>query len=400
MRIFSHLLLLSVLVTCSNGKKLSSAPITPGRHSDYLANKVGEEAHKPPISGTGTTTLPDIPARKAAEGMGTGFNLGQMFDNDQHPRTFDAAAQKIDAYYDLGYRHVRIPVTWTEEIAGQDLVLNPDTGEMDGSSERLKVIVRVIDHALSRPDFFVVINAHHEKALKTKNKWWVLKRLWRDIATLFKDRSHRLIFEILNEPHLEDGNNSPMPAADLRYMTQQAYKEIRNIDTKRIIAIGGNQWFSANEIPQVWTNLDGVGGGDDLYLMATFHHYDPWSFCGDNQGDYADPWTESNIEEPMKTMKHWAETVGKGMPVYIGEWGVGWGSRFEKMECNNIRLWYETFDFHYARNLGMPTTVWDDGGWFMIYDHATGEFNNNLHRCIIEGECDWLGTERFNIDCK
>tara|TARA_R110002153_G_scaffold272609_2_gene441551 strand:- start:1624 stop:2754 length:1131 start_codon:yes stop_codon:yes gene_type:complete len=345
------------------------------------------------------SNLVAISAKQAATGMGTGFNIGQMFENNQHPRTVAAATAKIDKYYALGYRHVRIPITWTEIIDGEDLVIDPDTGEVDLSSARLQVIEDVVDYALSLPDFYVVINTHHEKALKTGNKWWVLKRLWRDIATIFGERNHRLIFELLNEPHLDDGNNSPMPAVNLRYMTERAYDEIRNIDPNRIIVIGGNQWFGASEIPAIWPNLDEVGAGSDEYLMATFHHYDPWSFNGDNQGDYADQWTDDDIDSAMQTMQNWANTVGKGMPVYIGEWGTGWGSRYETMDCNNIRLWYEKFDAQYARSYGMPTTVWDDGGWFKIFDHSTNEFANNLHLCIIDGNCDWQGTERFNNTC-
>ena len=401
MRILSVMLTVFFLCACGGGGD-SPAPVktppvvTPPPSGGTGANSDPNALPTPTID---TSNLPAISAKDAAAGMGTGFNIGQMFENEQHARTVAAATLKIDKYYALGYRHVRIPVTWTETIAGQDLVKDPETGEVDLASERLQVIEDVVDDALSLPDFYVVINAHHEKALKTDNKWWVLKRLWRDIATVFGDRDHRLIFEILNEPHREDTNSSPMSAANLRYMTERAYDEIRNIDPKRIVVIGGNQWFAASEVPAVWTNLDEVGAGQDQYLMATFHHYDPWEFNGDNQGDYADQWTDENIETPMKTMQAWAQSVGNGMPIYIGEWGTGWGSRYDTMNCNNIRLWYEKFDAQYARNYGMPTTVWDDGGWFKIYDHNTNEFANNLHLCIINGDCDWEGNERFNSAC-
>jgi len=39
--------------------------------------------------------------------------------------------------------------------------------------------------------------------------------------------------------------------------------------------------------------------------------------------------------------------------------------------------------------------VWDDGGWFRIFDHGSDSFDNNLVDCI-GGACDWTGTERFN----
>ncbi len=37
--------------------------------------------------------------------------------------------------------------------------------------------------------------------------------------------------------------------------------------------------------------------------------------------------------------------------------------------------------------------MWDDGGWFKIFDHDTGAYDNNLIDCI-EGSCEWDGTER------
>jgi len=347
-------------------------------------------------SGNGDPSAP-ITATVAAAAMGKGFNLGQMFENTQHPPTLAAASAKIDAYYDKGFRTVRIPVTWTEVTNGDTLVNDPAVGDVNRAHPRLAVISDVIAHALSKPGMYVVLNAHHEKALKTQSRAAVLERLWADIADIFAGRDHRLIFEILNEPHRDD--DSAMPAADLRDMTSKAYAKIRAVDATRIIVIGGNQWFAAGEVPGVWTTLDGVGGGDDAYVMTTFHHYNPWTFCGDNQGTYDDAWTEANISAPMETMLNWAKSVGKGMPVFIGEWGVGWGSRYDTLACNNIRSWYQNLPSKFATPRGIPTMVWDDGGWFKIYDHATNAFANNLADCI-SGECEWEGTERFNAGCQ
>jgi hypothetical protein len=189
-----------------------------------------------------------------------------------------------------------------------------------------------------------------------------------------------------------------MPAAELRNMTGKAYAKIRAADPERIVVIGGNQWFGAAEVPEVWPSLDGVGGGEDAFVMATFHHYNPWSFCGDNQGTYDDPWTDLNLSEPMETMRKWAESVGNGMPVYIGEWGVGWGSRYDEMDCNNIRAWYQKLHADNAAPRGMPTSVWDDGGWFKIFDFGSNAYANDLADCI-SGTCTWSGDDRFNGGC-
>ena len=334
-------------------------------------------------------------ARAAADAMGKGFNLGQMFDNSQHPTTLAEAKPKIDAYYARGFRVVRIPVTWTEDVDGSTLA-DPQTGRIDQNAPRLKELMAVVDYALAQPGLYVVLNAHHEKRLKQDGRADVLEQLWTDIADVFGDRDHRLIFEILNEPHLEGG--TAMAPETVREVSGRAYQRIRARDAKRIVVIGGNQWFGADEMARTWPDLKAVGDGRDPYVMATFHHYNPWTFAGDNQGDYADPWTDDDIRKPMQTMADWASTVGRGMPVFIGEWGVGWHSKLASMNCNNVGLWYARFHTAHAAPMHMPTAVWDDGGWFQLFDHARNRFAGNLVDCI-GGECTWSGTERFNPDC-
>jgi hypothetical protein len=347
---------------------------------------------------SGTTAASGLTAAQAAAAMGKGVNIGQTFESTQNERTLAAVSAKIDAYYAKGFRNVRIPITWTEPVGGDRLVGSATVGDVNRSHARLAVIKQVVDYALGKPGLYVVINAHHETGLKSNSRAAVLERLWADIADIFAAADHRLLFELLNEPHRSDGSNSPLPAADLRTMAKLAYAKIRAVDPARIILIGGNQWFAAAEMATVWSDLSGVGDGQDPYLMATFHHYDPWTFCGDNQGTYDDNWNDANLSGPMETMLAWAKTTGKGMPVYIGEWGVGWGSRYSTMDCNNIRSWYQKMQDN-AQAKGIPTSLWDDGGWFKVWDVGGKSWNNNLADCI-SGTCAWNGTDRFNAGCK
>jgi len=337
---------------------------------------------------------PVITARAAVQKMAKGFNLGQMFESQQHPAAMSAAKPKIDAYYARGFRVVRIPVTWTETIGGSTLA-DPETGRLDGSNSRLRQLTAVIDYALSKPNMYVILNAHHETRLKEDNRAAAFERLWGDINDEFLGRSRRLIFELLNEPHL--ANRDPMPAANLRAMTARAYSRIRAADPTRLLVIGGNQWFAADEMAKVWPDLRGVGDGNDAFLMATFHHYGPWTFAGDNQGDYSDAWTDNDIDTPTIAMMKWSGSMAKNIPFYIGEWGVGWKSRYPEMKCNNIRKYYTDFNSR-AASKNIPAIVWDDGGWFQLFDHATKSFSNNLIDCI-GGSCPWDGEQRFNMGC-
>lgn len=375
----------------------SSSSDAPGASSAASSSAYSSPSAPPPTPEPITPAGQPIAATHAAAAMGAGFNLGQMFDNTQHPRTFAAAQPKIDAYYDLGYRNLRIPITWTDTVGGDRLVNDPDLGDLNWDHPRLNEITQVIDYALSLEGMYVTINAHHERDLKNDNKWWVLERLWLDIATKFGDRDYRLMFQLLNEPHLNNGE--AMPPGNLRFMSGKAYDMIRAVNPERIIIIGGNQWFAAHEMATVWPNLEPVGGGEDPYVMASFHHYNPWEFSGDNQADYAYPWTEEHLSSPFETMLEWSRSAGNNMPIYVSEWGVGWQSVLPTMDCNNIRKWYAQLHYHQAAVRGVPTSVWDDGGWFRIFDHGSHEFNNELAICLIEGECDWSGSERFNMGC-
>ncbi|MDO6684885.1 MULTISPECIES: cellulase family glycosylhydrolase [unclassified Agarivorans] len=378
--------------------------IAPGQSVTFglQGSTSGNKAEQALISGevcnaqAGVGTEPAITAIDAAAAMGTGFNLGQMFDNQQHPATFAEASRKIDAYYQQGFRNVRIPISWTIDINGSSIADN--NGNIDLNNSRLKEIVKTVDHALSYGDMYVVINAHHEAIIKDNNNYQMLETLWQDISQLFQNRSNRLVFQVLNEPHFTNGN--PMLPSNLRHMTGLAYNKIRQVNPNRIVVIGGNQWFAANEMARTWPNLDQVGGGNDPYVMAAFHHYNPWSFHG--EGNLKTNWSESDIKAPIDTMKSWANGVGQGMPIYISEWGTNWNKFKNQMDCNNIRAWYEALDYKYARAEGIPTSVWDDGGWFKIYDHHTNSYNNNLYQCIINGSCEYSlqDSSRFNSACQ
>jgi len=385
-------------------QKVSLGTITQGRHNVKLEITKGlfNLNYLDFAPGKLNSLLAEIgpdsfTAQVAVQQMGNGFNIGQVFETENgSAREFAPVRKKIDAYYALGYRHVRLPVTWSMPIDGRPLV-DSETGELDPEHPRFKVIADVINYALSLPDLIVIINAHHEIPIKHNNQWWILARLWRDVAEYFQGVDRRLIFELLNEPHNADG--LAMPPFDLRNMSRLAYQNIRAIDPSRIVVISGNQWGAASELARTWPDLNGVGNGLDAYLMATFHHYDPWlEFHSEDTSSRDYPFTESTLVSPLETADQWRRGLGVELPIYIGEWGVGWGKLEPTMDCNNLRFWYQQLPF-VAEEFSMPTTVWDDGGWFAIFRYETGQFINNLAQCIT-GECEWQGVERFNEACR
>jgi hypothetical protein len=347
-----------------------------------------------PVGADGCARELGYTAAEANTLMSKGFNLGQMFEYTDQPIDFSTSKAKIDAYHALGFNNVRIPITWTEEIHGNYLA-DPNTGVVNRSNSRLQTIKEIVDYALSL-DLFVVINMHHEHDIKNSSKTHVVEQVWADLADIFQNRDNRLLFEILNEPHTSTG---AMDSGAVRELTTRAYSKIREVSTDRIIIIGGNEWFKASELQDVWPNLNGVGNGSDPYVMATFHHYDPWGdFHSEDTWPKTFAFDDNTVASQMDIAQSWANSVG-GMPIYIGEWGVGWGKLGHSMTCNNIRLWYQKFG-GISSEKDISTSVWDDGGWFKIFDNGSKRFNNNLARCIAEGDCNWDSDfTRNNAGC-
>lgn len=328
-----------------------------------------------------------ITADSALAAMGYGFNIGNVFDNGLQEASIANIYGKIDAYYAAGFTHMRLPVTWVDVELGYALA-NADGTLKD--SARLNLVTQVIDYALAKPGMYVILNAHHEETIKAGNQTTVLATLWTEIATLYRDRDYRLIFEILNEPVGMSNTNA-------RNIQIAGYNAIRAVDSQRIAVITGTGYSTSNDLQNTWYNIDPVGAGSDDYLMATIHAYSPWEFAGDPNQYYGDDYEAlygaDTVYRPMDQAVTWRNGVGLGTPIYIGEWGVAWGSNNVPV-CNNVRYYYQNYSA-YALARGMVTTVWDDGGWFAIWSHATDSWNNNLYDCI-DGTCTWDAGGRFD----
>ena len=87
-------------------------------------------------------------AAAVVSAMGLGFNLGNTFDLNL--RTTDPAEIRpvIDLYVAAGMKHIRIPVSWTEEFEHDNLA--DHLGNIDAAHPRLRRLHEVVDYALSK----------------------------------------------------------------------------------------------------------------------------------------------------------------------------------------------------------------------------------------------------------
>ena len=243
-----------------------------------------------------TTKAPDSSnmSENAVEwnkGVTMGWNLGNYFECDGtgatwytnwgNPKTTQAMIKAVKA---AGFDAIRIPVRWGEKF---------DNTNQTVDSKELDMVQEVVDWCLAE-DMKVVINTHHEKPwLETNvnyaNKDANLKKLsaiWTAIATRFCDYDGRLAFAGVNEVLV---NWSDAPTAENNEVLNSYHQTF--VDAVR--ATGGRNYYR-NLVVQTYAcnpsyGLSGLEIPTDVVegrLTVEFHYYQPWSYCGGENGAY------------------------------------------------------------------------------------------------------------------
>lgn len=335
----------------------------------------------------------ELTATEVAKRMMPGWNLGNtmeagngesaLFTNNpglsaetywQDTKTTQAVVDYVKAQ---GFRSIRIPCAW---VMGH--ISNAETYEIDPAwMARVK---QVVDYSLNA-GLYVVINQHwdggwlenhiQETNLLSKNKT-ILKTIWQQIATAFRDYDERLLFAGLNEPNAE---------------TQAATNNLVEYEQEFINVVrqtGGNNEQRILIIQGPSTNIDHTCNYMKTLptdptadrLMIEVHYYAPWQFWGmekdESWGKVFYYWgsgnhvngsahnatwgEESYVEEQLAKIKK--QFGDKGIPVYIGEFGANWrtmpaGENQAKHNAS-IQTHYRVV-LQKAMEKGMVPVVWD-----------------------------------------
>jgi len=290
-----------------------------------------------------------------------------------------------------GMRHIRIPVTWMDGFSGN--MLADANGNINLTHPRFIELKVVIDYAINK-GMFVVLNTHHEHWLNnnyngTAQYENAFKNLWTGISTHFKDYSHRLIFEVLNEPHGVfgdwSGGASPSNSNALeltRRINKVAYNAIRltaGLNSYRVIMVSTNGMDNHNQLDDVYSSLASLpGGGADKYLSFDVHTYDPWAFCGQPGSNASWPGS-SSIANSLRTVATYAKSLN--VPVNYGEFGVGRDANALERNTNIVREYYRTMRLT-CLSEKMSPTVWDDRGWFGLIGNSASSSYNFVHNIV------------------
>ncbi len=216
----------------------------------------------PAQTGGATTPIPAMPFTKGVN-VSSWFEVpsaGQILVN-RHP------LEDFLALRALGVEVIRLPVNLHPMTSGApDFAIDP-------------LLLEFLDVAVDRAEkagLYVIIDNHtFDPAVPTKRDVEkALHKVWSQLATRYRGRSDRVIYEILNEPH----GISPSVWAAIQ---GRVIETIRAIDDRHWIIVGGANFNS-------YAELGGLPRYAHDKLLYTFHFYDPFIFT--HQGaSWTDP---------------------------------------------------------------------------------------------------------------
>ena len=330
--------------------------------------------------------------------MGTGINLGNVFDLGAHRFDFFELAAIIATYEQAGMKHIRIPTTWMDPVNGS--ALTDDNGKVNFEHPRFAVLKQVIDFAVER-ELYVVLNAHHERSFKANYDGSAyyndkLQTLWTDIAEYFKEYNHYLVFEILNEPEGAFGHwgTEVSPVSDqallftrgVMRLGVEAIRATGGNNLQRTVMIATNAYGNHNQIFSVYPTPSQLPGqGQDNYLAIQVHSYDPWEFCGETGDNSAYPGDQLTANSMRAVAAHGREL---GVPINYGEFGVGRDGNQPQRNTDLVRNYYRTV-VQTALEEGMSSSVWEDRGWFGLIEGSVESgfsFKYNIVPYILSEE--------------
>lgn len=332
-----------------------------------------------------TTTTTPLTLAQMTLRLGTGINIGNVFDRQDLPRDASFVSPLLKAAKDKGFQHVRIPVTfYPDELNGACRLSDPVFMQQLDSAVYYSVALGLV----------VVVDTHHENWLcnkydgsaAMKGKFW---QLWKDIATRYRSIAQKdLVFELLNEPHgtcLGDWNigncNTATCLQNTRDVMKCGFDGVRAVDSTRFIMLSSNAMQSYSQCGALYSTANSLpGAGLDRYLYMAVHNYEPCSFTlewGSNSYylKQTNPFgaQQNDITKYMDTLVAWQKQLGG--PTVIGiaitEFGIGdinsqgGTNPNDRRNCDLCRTWFREVA-RGARARGFTSTVWADVGWFSL----------------------------------
>ena len=326
--------------------------------------------------------------------MGFGWNLGNTLDAHKkvqnqglnseiywgNPFTTEEIIKGISQ---KGIKTIRIPVTWHNHLIDLDYTIDP---------EWMKRVKTVVDWCINQK-LYVILNIHHDYANYTsdpitygsgfytlfkdkKESEKFIYNIWKQISIAFNNGyDHHLIFEALNEPHLEGTTYSWKYIKGEQFCEEavSSLNEYMQLFAKTIRESGGNNEKRFLLICPLMASVstaiksDFIFPNDKKYnpnnnkLILSVHSYTPSDFAGSNNDIriYKD---EYNINQYDMFYNLYEKFILSGYHIIFGEFGA--------VNKNNTeeRIKWGKYYIETAKKHQISCIIWDNGKMENIVD--------------------------------
>jgi hypothetical protein len=296
--------------------------------------------------------------KDAISQMRHGINLGNTLEPPYEGDWGNPPTQEymFDMYKKEGFNFVRVPVRWDKHMS--------TTSPFKIDPVWLNRVEQILDWGLSK-GLYMVVNSHHDGWIKENYANPVYQArfdsLWSQVATRFKNKSEKLIFEICNEPV------SPMTKAQNDEMHQKAIKVIRKTNPTRLIIFQGIDWGGSDA-------LINAAIPNDSYVIGSFHSYDPYLFGLEGKGTWGSSTDINELRAKFQKVKDWSDK--NNIPVFLGEFGS-----LKSCDYNSRMKHYKTY-MELSETFGFAPTAWDDGGNFRIMERSAKSWDVDVKDII------------------
>lgn len=351
------------------------------------------------------------------EEMGVGINYGQYFENKAQ-RTNKTLAPIPQAKFATirahGFKHVRLPVCWGWRIQPW-----PVTGVPIQIDDTFMANVKLsVDRALAE-GLIVVLNTHHEDwfqryfsmegnasiRLNSAGTTYyaasasqggrpaleIYKDIWRDIVANFDGdpKYENVIFEGLNEPRMATNSDiGDFDATEVNAVNQAVFNVLQdnlNQDKRRVYMMTVNDANNSKSF-QYLTIPTRSGWGpatvrDQLIVTIHYYHNQDWTHAPSaakstwgtilDYDELLERLDEITPNDPEKFTPTRGDLVG--VKVNIGEFGIlhYYDNTASNRNPGDVLEWYRVVAAA-AKKRGHTYTVWDDNGWFRMFNRNDG----------------------------
>lgn len=369
-----HALFSAVLCSCLLFAACSGDESTP-----QLPDNTNPDLETPADNDPPDNTDPDIAiagivrnisSMQLVEEMGVGWNLGNSLDVTSTDKTDWGnplpSQQIIDRVFDMGFRTLRVPVTWGfHQQSNAPFTIDPTY---------LTQVQETVNYGISK-GMHVIINIHHDEtwlrptAADAPQVIPRVESLWTQVATRFKTYGDHLIFETFNELRLL---NSPEEWIGGTQEGRDVLNQYHATALNAIRATGGNNatrhimmgTYAASTLPVAMDGL--VIPNNDSRVIISLHSYFPWPFAGPDEtlAQWGSDEDKALLEEEFDRI-HQKWIVEENRPVILGEWGA--------VDKENLSVREAYYDFYVSESTerGLLPIVWDDGGYFRMLNRTT-----------------------------